>query len=343
MKLRLKNVLTSLSLALVASVVVAGCSGNNPTAESTNKVEAPSTEQAAPKLEKITIGYTPTIVLPQPLVGTEDGEYEKKLPGVKVEKKLFGAGSAILEAVRAGTVDIGFSGPLPAIKAYAKSGDIILLANAANGGTELSVLASSPIKSVKDLKGKVVGVNQPGSTVDAFVRHNLIKAGLKPDTDVRIIEIAPGEQAAALQSGQVAAVAAPAPWPSQATVNAKARPLLDWKQIVADGEYSAGSVWATKKFVEANPEFVKEFLAAHSQITDELNADRAKGDARVLAAWSKVSKKTLKPEVAEKAFKTIVYNAKPSQKDMQFQADLGFETGGLKKKADLTGFIYEAK
>ena len=332
MKLSFKRLLSSFPAALAVAAMLGGCTGSSG--------KKPTSSSSKPT---ITIGYTPTIVLPQPLVGTEDGEYAKKLPGYRVEKQLFSSGAGVLEAVRSGTVDIGFSGPLPAIKAYAKAGDIVLLANAANGGTELSVLASSPIRSVKELENKIIGVNQPGSTVDAFVRHHLIKAGLKPDRNVRILQVSPGEQAAALASGEIAAVAAPAPWPSQANVVAKARPLLDWKQIQANGEYSSGSMWATRKFAEANPELIRQFLAAHRAITKELNADRAKGDARVLAAWSKVTRKELKPEVAKQAFATIVYTAQPSLKDLQQQADVAFETGGLRRKADLSGFIYKAK
>lgn len=338
-----RSALSAASL-LAAGVLLSGCGAPSDTSNSTRNASADngSTPAAAgPKLEKVTIGYTPTIVLPQPLLGTEEGLYAKKIPGVKFEKKLFGAGSGVVEALRAGTIDIGWSGPYPALKAYAKAGDIVLLANAANGGTELSVLNSSPIKSLKDLKGKVIGVNQPGSTVDALVRHNLLKAGLNPNKDVRIVEVSPGEQATALQSGQVAAVAAPAPWPAQVQITAKARPLLSWKQILADGKYSAGAAYTTKKFADAHPEFIKQFLTAHHEITKELNANRAKGDARVLAAWSKVTRKTLAPEVAKKAFSTIEFTVAPDGKDLQNQADIALETGGLRKKAELGGFIYE--
>jgi NitT/TauT family transport system substrate-binding protein len=327
--------------ALALGAFIAGC-GSNPSGDST----APNTNGApgpAAALTTVNIGYTPTIVLPQPLLGIQEGLYAKKIPGVKFEQKLYNAGSGVIEALRSGAIDIGWSGPYPAIKAFAKSGDVVLLANAGNGGTALSVLDSSPIKSITDLKGKVIGVNTPGSTVDAFVRHNLIKAGLKPDTDVRIIEVAPGEQAAALQSGQVAAVAAPSPWPSQVAVTAKAHPLLDWKAILSNGQYSSGCVYTTKKFADAHPDFIKQFLTAHKEITDDINKDRAKADARILAAWSKVSQKTLKPEVAKAAFASIVFTIEPNAKDLQNQADIALETGGLKKKANLAGFIYEVK
>lgn len=333
--------------AVALGVLLAGCGGTNP---SNNKGGSTDESKGAPiqpastqKITHVTVGYTPTIVLPQPLIGTQEGQYEKLVPGVKFDQKLFHAGSGVVEQLRAGTIDIGFSGPFPALKAFAKAGDIVLLAGGGTGGTQLMVLKNSSVKTLADLKGKKIGVNQLGSTVDSFVRHNLIKAGLKPDTDVKLQEVAPGEQAAQLQGGQVAAVAAPAPWPSQVEAVAGARALLDWKTILNGGTYSSGSVYTTKKFADAHPEFIKAFLAAHKTITDDLNKDRAAGDKRVLAAWEKVSEKTLKPEVAKAAFATIKFTIDPDAKGLQEQADIALETGGLKKKADLSGFVYEVK
>jgi NitT/TauT family transport system substrate-binding protein len=218
---------------------------------------------------------------------------------------------------------------------------MVLLAGSATGGTELMVAKDSPIKTVKDLKGKAIGVNQFASTVDAVVRYNLIEAGLNPEKDVKIIPIPPAQQADALKRNEVAAVAAPAPWPSVVAINGNGRPLLDWKQILADGDYLAGVAFTTKKFADKNPNFVRQFVAAHRAITDELNADRTKGDARVLAAWSKVTKKTLKPEVAEAAFKTIQFTNEADEAGLRRDADIAYKVGILRKKADLTGFVYQ--
>jgi NitT/TauT family transport system substrate-binding protein len=341
----IKHALQAVPVVAVG-VLLAGCGGSTPPADTGGNGGAANTASTPPateKLDKVTVGYTPTIVLPQPLIGTQEGQYEKLIPGVKFEQKVYNAGSGVVEALRAGTIDIGFSGPFPALKAFAKAGDIVLLAGAGTGGTQLMVLKNSPIKTLADLKGKKIGVNQLGSTVDSFVRHNLIKAGLKPDTDVKIQEVPPGEQAAQLQGGQVAAVAAPAPWPSQVEAVAGARALLSWKAILGNGTYSSGSAYTTKKFADAHPDIIKQFLSAHKTITDDLNKDRATGDKRVLAAWSKVSKKTLKPEVARAAFATIKYSIDPDAKGLQEQADIALETGGLKKKANLAGFVYEVQ
>ena len=328
---------------LMFAAMLSGCAGGNNANGASNATNTSGANASEEAVTSVTVGYNPAIVQPQPLLGTQENEYSNRIKGVKFEGKMYSAGPEVLEALRANIIQIGCSGPFPAMKAWAKKGDIVLLGGTATGGTELMVPQSSPVKSVADLKGKAIGVNQAGSTVDAMVRYNLVQAGLQPDTDVRIITIAPGEQAAALLSGQVAAVAAPAPWPSQVAVEAKARPLLDWKQILDGGNYLAGSLYTTKKFAQEHPAFIKQFVAANRALTDDLNKDRAKGDARVLAAWSKVSRKTLKPEVAKQAFATIQYTVGANEADLQRFADLAQKVGLSKKKMDMKGFVVDTK
>jgi NitT/TauT family transport system substrate-binding protein len=340
--MKLRNLLWAHAL-LTAVLALSGCgNGGSAPGDATSTQSAATNSAAAPsELKKVTVGYLPNIVMPQPLLGITDGQYARRVPGVEFVGKDFPAGPAVMEALRSGVVDIAYTGPYPPIKAYGKDRDMVLLAGSATGGTELVVAKDSPIKTVKDLKGKAIGVNQFASTVDAVVRYNLIEAGLNPEKDVKIIPIPPAQQADALKRNEVAAVAAPAPWPSVVAINGNGRPLLDWKQILANGDYLAGVAFTTKKFADKNPNFVRQFVAAHRAITDELNADRTKGDARVLAAWSKVTKKTLKPEVAEAAFKTIQFTNEAKEEGLRRDADIAYKVGILRKKADLTGFVYQ--
>jgi len=342
-----KQKVASWGVALSGVLALAGCGGNanntdNGTSTSNATASNSSTGTTSDDLRTVTIGYNPAIVQPQPLIGVEEGEYAKRIPGVTFESQQFKAGPDVVQALRANAVQIGSSGIGPPLKAYGKDGDIVMICGAATGGTELSVAANSTIKTLKDLKGKTIGVNQLGSTVDAMVRYNLLKAGLIPDKDVRLIAVDPPQQADSLQRGDVDAVAAPAPWPSQAQVKANARPLLDWKTILDNGNYLAGSIYTTKAFAQAHPEFIKKFVEANKAITDDLNKDATKGNARVLAAWSKVSKKTLPPAVAKRAFATIHFTTDAKEADLQRFADLTAQVG-LSKKTDLKGFVFQTK
>lgn len=339
----------SLAALLVAGALV-GCnrggqnSNNSATGPNNAAPGDPTTADIPPgPVKELTVGYNPTIVQPQPLVGLIEGKYAQELPGISVNGRPYEAGPAVLEALRAGIVQIACSGPFPAMKAYAKKGDVVLLCGAATGGTQLMVSKTGPIKSLQDLKSKIIGVNQPGSTVEAMVRYNLLKAGLKPDSDVRLVEIKPAEQADALKRDEVQAVAAPAPWPSDVQLNGNGRALLDWKQIYEGGNYLSGSIYTTKKFAEEHPEFIAQFVEANRKITDELNRDRAKGDARVLDAWSKQTGKKLDPKIAKAAFATIKYTTEANEAGLQKFADINFELGLLRKKADLKGFVWNTK
>ena len=262
----------------VTAAILSGCGGNSrQTATEGGSTATGGTQKTSTEggkgieIKQVKIGYLANIVMPQPLVGLQNGEFEKLVPGVKFTSQDYAAGPDVMKALRAGTVDIAYTGPFPPMKAYANDKDMVLLAGAAKGGTELMVSKNSPIKTVKDLKGKVVAINQEGSTVDALVRYNLLQAGLNPDKDVTMVEIKPAQQADALKRGEAAAVAAPAPWPSVVAINGNGRPLLNWKQILSNGDYLAGVAFTTKKFATNNPNFVKQFVAAHQSITERLN------------------------------------------------------------------------
>lgn len=323
-------------LAALGVFAIAGCGGGGDTiADGTTGEQA----AAGDAVKSVTIGYLPNIVMPQPLVGLQDGLYEKNVPGVKFAGKDYPAGPAVIEALRSGVIDIAYTGPYPPLKGFAKDGDIVLLCAAGSGGTELSVAKNSAIKSVKDLKGKTVAVNQLGSTVDAMVRHVLIEGGLQPGKDVKITPIPPAEQGEALARGTVAAVAAPAPWPI-VTNQKGGRALLDWKAILDDGKYLQGVAFTTKKYAAAHPEFIKQFVAAHRKITDDLNADRAQADKEIVSAWEKVTRKKMEPSVASEAFKTIQFVNDSTPEEWNRAQDIAVETGIMRKKVALDGYLY---
>ena len=53
---------------------------------------------------------------------------------------------------------------------------------------EFDVLADSPIRTVEDLKGKVVAINAQGSAVDVGLKAMLHKHGLEPNRDYTVVE-----------------------------------------------------------------------------------------------------------------------------------------------------------
>ena len=299
-----------------------------------------SSTRARADVKEIRVGYLANIVMPQPLIGFQRGEYARRVKGVRFTSRVYPAGPEVMEALRAGVIDIAYTGPFPPMKAYVKDRDVILLAGAAKGGTELLVSKNSSIRSLRDLRGKKVAVNQAGSTVDALIRFNLIKAGLRPGRDVQIVEVEPAQQADALLRGDVDAVSAPAPWPSVVKSKGNGRALLNWRQIFDGGNYLQGVAFTTRKFAQQNPTVLRRFVNAHKGITNDLNKNRTRGNALVLAAWSKVTRKTLAPAVAKNAFASITFTNVATQAEFERDQNVAYQVGIVRKKGSLNGFIY---
>ncbi len=85
----------------------------------------------------LNLGYFPNLTHAVALVGVERGTFKSALgSNVKLETKTFNAGPALIEALFAGDIDIGYVGPNPAINGYVKShGQALrIIAGAASGG-----------------------------------------------------------------------------------------------------------------------------------------------------------------------------------------------------------------
>lgn len=61
------------------------------------------------------IGYFPNLTHATALVGVQEGLLQKELGGTTIKASTFNAGPSEIEALNAGSIDIGWIGPSPAI------------------------------------------------------------------------------------------------------------------------------------------------------------------------------------------------------------------------------------
>src|SRR6266700_6581212 len=110
------------------------------------------------------------------------GWFEKRLgPNVEIQWFIYNAGPSATEAIFAGSLDVTYVGPSPALNAYLKSNgeEIRVISGAANAGAALVVKADSPIKTASDFRGKKVATPQLCNTHDMSCRAWLKAQGLK--------------------------------------------------------------------------------------------------------------------------------------------------------------------
>jgi sulfonate transport system substrate-binding protein len=139
----------------------------------------------------------------------------------------FTSGPPILEAINAGSIDLGAVGNAPPVFAAAAGSKISIIGVAEKGlgGQAIVVPPDSPIKTVAELKGKKIAVAK-GSSANFHLLTVLRKQGLT-FSDVSPQYLQPPDALAALSTGRIDAWAIWDPYTAQAQQQVKARILVD--------------------------------------------------------------------------------------------------------------------
>jgi len=163
------------------------------------------------------------------------------------------AGPQLLEALNAGSIDLGHTGEAPPIFAQAAGVPLVYLGNEPPYPTGEAILVpqDSNLRSVADLKGKKIALNK-GSNVHYLLVKAVERAGLKYQ-DIHPVYLPPADARAAFEGGSVDAWAIWDPYLSAAQAATGARILVDGSNLVANREFFLGS----RKFVEAHPEVIE--------------------------------------------------------------------------------------
>ncbi|GGY62910.1 myristoyl transferase [Pseudoduganella albidiflava] len=139
--------------------------------------------------------------------------------GIKVEEHVFAKGLDVMQAIIAGELDVGATASEAAISGRAGGAPIYVVAGFAKGGARLVGRTDLAMKSIKDLKGKRVGVTR-GGIQEVLLLAELQQAGLtasdQPGKDVRLVFLAYADLNQALLGKNIDAMMQSEPQSSQA-------------------------------------------------------------------------------------------------------------------------------
>jgi ABC-type nitrate/sulfonate/bicarbonate transport system substrate-binding protein len=167
-------------------------------------------------------------------------------------------GSVGMQALIGGSVD--YASAAGSIIAAGVRGAPVRLVLIVNAKPQFDLVGQPDLKSVAQLKGKVVGISSRGGAVDLLTQLILTKHGLTPNKDVTSIVIGtPEELATALRTGLIAACLLSPP-----------RQLILYREgfsrLAYSGDYLAsypsGGVGATEEKIKNNPAEVLAFVKA---------------------------------------------------------------------------------
>jgi ABC-type nitrate/sulfonate/bicarbonate transport system substrate-binding protein len=221
--------------------------------------------------QKLVIGYTAITGIKAGLWIAEEGRIFDKY-GIDPDIILITTASKMAQAMLGGDVPFAGAGGIAAVSATLAGGDFVMVGALAKVPA-FYIMALPEIKSIKDLRGKAVGVARLNSATDFTMRYVLRANGLEPDKDVKIIQT--GDVfagAAAMSNGLIVA----APFSSPANLKAEAigaRVLLNMGKA---GVYFPHDAWmARRSFIDANEDLVRRFMKAYSEGVYRLHTDPA--------------------------------------------------------------------
>jgi sulfonate transport system substrate-binding protein len=217
-------------------------------------------------------------------------EEDPNLKDVSIAYKEYNDRPSISDAFSHGDLQILFSGDAPAILNRAQGNDVRLIDISGNAAQEILVRTELPIKTVADLRGKKLAVQQGTTSQYALLR--ILKSNGLSETDVQLQYMTAAEAKAAFESGALDAWAVWAPFVEQEQVNGKGR-VLPKSEILIHSVMSVSNNFLTQyepgvRGIVAAVERAKEWMIANPSEAQRIAAEQLGLDPKVVnTAWPK--------------------------------------------------------
>lgn len=294
--------------------------------------------------EAIRVGHFPNITHVQGLVAhhlsrTGHGWFEERLgKDVKIEWYSYNAGPSAIEAILAGTIDMTYVGPNPALNAYSKSGgdEIRILAGAAAGGAALVVQSDSGLKQPADFRGKTIATPQLGNTQDVACRAWLANGGLKitqTGGEAFVVPTPNPDQISQFQQRKLDAVWTVEPWVSRLEREAGGKVVLE------QSKESITILVSGVKFLKTKRELAAKFAQAHRELTEWIVAHPEEAKRMVQAELVLETQAKVSPELVTQAWKRIALRSDVSVEEFQLFVNHAQRAGFIRTTPDLSRLI----
>lgn len=219
---------------------------------------------AQPAKDSIGVGWLRLACTGQSFVG--EGAGHGAWQQLMLRHELFNAGAESIEALSAGVLDSSYLGVTPAIAAITRGVPVKIYTGGHMRGMGLVTVADSPIKSVKDLKGKTVSTLGRGSLPDMQLRVTAKEHGIDPDRDFNLVTLPSSDAINALAKGSIDALMNCPEWPQVALTTIKGS-----RMIATDMD---GTLWhgpntqcvvviVNTTYATKNAAVLKKFLHVH--------------------------------------------------------------------------------
>ncbi len=297
----------------------------------------PSTPETGTHLR---IGHFPNVTHVQALVAHQlsrqgKGWFEERLGAdTRIDWFVYNAGPSAMEAFFAGSIDLTYVGPSPAINAFARSKgeEVRIVAGAADGGAALVIAGDSPLKTAADFRGKRIATPQLGNTQDVAARAWLKAGGLKITQlggDAHVVPTANPDQLNLFSNKRVDGVWTVEPWVSRLEREAGGKVLVEEKDAVTT------VLASSSRFAKTNPEVLKKVVTAHQELTQWIKENPEEAQRLVIAELEAITRSKIDPALIAAAWPRIILTGEVNTVNLQTYVNHAREAGFLTEVPDL--------
>jgi NitT/TauT family transport system substrate-binding protein len=299
-------------------------------------------ETTSPPPSEVKLGFFPNVTHAPALVGVAEGTFQKALGDTALKTFTFDAGTEAAEALLAGSLDLTFIGPNPAINAWAKTkGEAVrIVAGSTSGGAFLVV--KPEITSAADLKGKKIASPSLGNTQDVALRAWLKEQGYETTPegggDVTIIPQKNSTTLESFISGDIDGAWVPEPWATRLIDEGGASVLVNERDLWGDtkGEFVTTQLLVRTEFLNEHPETVKAVIEGLADAIEFIGSDATKAQQDVADQIGEITGKAPKVELVATTFANLTFTLDPVAASLQKSADDAVSVG-LLDAVDLKG------
>lgn len=260
------------------------------------------------------VGFFPNITHAHGIIGStqpspdEKAWFEQRLgPDVTIQWFVYNAGPSAMEAIFAGSLDLTYVGPNPALNAYirSKGRQIRILSGATIGGAALILRKDLEIATPENFRGLRIGTPQLGNTQDVAARAWLVKQGFNitlSGGDASVLPTANPDQLNLLQSSRLDAVWTVEPWVSRLELEAGGHAYLEQTDAITT------VLVASTKILATNPALVRKFLAAHRELTTWINANPEQAKELIRLGLTERTHRPFEPSLINNAWKRLRFS-----------------------------------
>lgn len=235
---------------------------------------------ACEKMEKVVAAWLPIMQTTAYYVALEEKLFEQAC--IEIESNKMQSPNHIIDALVGGRADFGPPGAAAGIAMLAeeKFPGTFKVFGLQGGGIKVGLIndglivkPDSSISAFADLKGKTLG-HVPGIQWRTISKKMVKAAGLDPEKDVTLTDLAVAMQVPAVAGGSVDATLSLEPVGSIAVASGKAKRAMTnpVASVIADPFYSGAAVLTTK-FMKERPAVARKVVEVIDKATDLVNAD----------------------------------------------------------------------